>query len=705
MKNSNIAACIFISALACTLTIGAVGRQTPSQDGVIRINVNLVQVDAVVTDSKGKPVTDLKAADFEVLQDGKPQKISNFAFINVTGHSAVFAPPAPVAQSRNAPSAPPPPPIALRPDQIRRTIAIVVDDLGLSFDSVVRVREAAKKWVNTSMQPGDLVAVIRTSAGMGALQQFTSDKRLLNVAIDRVEYHFGRVGVSSFAAIGAAPPIDTSAFDDEVRQSYLSGTFGAIQYVVQGLGELPGRKSVILFSENMELTFQQGTNLVNTRTMTQLTNEDRLRRLADAANRSSVVISAVDPRGVVYTGLSAEDNVSGMSPQQIAQVSSGRAQALIASRDGMVMLSQKTGGLFVQGNNDVSGALAQVIDDGDGYYLIGYEPDQSTFDEKNGLKFHAISVRVKRSGLRVRSRTGFYGTPDKQTAPPPATKEQQLVKALVSPFSTGSLHVRLTTLFSNAENQGSYINVLLHIDARDLTFKQEADGSRTDLVDVAAVTFDADGHQIDGVDRTYRFHIPEESFDYVLRKGLVYSAHVPVKKAGPYQMRVVLRDDATQQLGSATQFIDIPDVSKDRLQLSGIMLGADQPQTQPPAVSAEGVVAADDPDSTPAVRIFKPGTAIVYAYQILNARSGSDKTPQLEGQVRLFRDGRQVYASMPSNVIADKQENPKRLLGAGHMQLTQIPPGQYVLQILIADKLRNEKERTAAQSIDFEIRQ
>jgi hypothetical protein len=135
------------------------------------------------------------------------------------------------------------------------------------------------------------------------------------------------------------------------------------------------------------------------------------------------------------------------------------------------------------------------------------------------------------------------------------------------------------------------------------------------------------------------------------------------------------------------------------------MLGADQPQTQPPAVSAEGALAADDPDSTPAVRIFKPGTTIVYAYQILNARSGSDKTPQLEGQVRLFRDGRQVYASMPSNVIADKQENPKRLLSAGRMQLTQIPPGQYVLQILIADKLRNEKERTAAQSIDFEIRQ
>jgi VWFA-related protein len=692
-----------ISVFVCGWTLVAAGWQTPSQEGVIRINVNLVQVDAVVTDSKGKPVTDLTANDFEVLQDGKPQTITNFAFINVKERSASFTRTS-TAQPRNGAAVPPPPPIALRPDQIRRTIAIIVDDLGLSFDSVVRVREAAKKWVDTAMQPGDMVAVIRSSAGMGALQQFTNDKRLLNAAIDRVQYHFGRVGVSSFGPIGAASPVDTTAFDEEVRQSYLQGTFGAIQYVIQGLRELPGRKSIILFSESMELTFQQGTNLVNTRNMTQLTNEDRMRRLADAANRSSVVISAVDPRGLVYTGPTAEDNLGGLPPQQIAQISSQRSQQFIASQDGMFILSQKTGGLFVQGTNDISSALGQVIDDGDGYYLIGYSPQESTFDEKNGLRFHAINVRVKQPGLRVRSRTGFYGTPDRQQAPPPETKQAQLVRALVSPFSTGSLRVRLTTLFSNDEKQGSFINVLLHIDAHDLTFKKEEDGSRSDVVDVAAVTFDADGRQIDGVDRTYRFHIPEQSYEEVRRKGLVYSAHVPVKKAGPYQMRVVLRDDTNQQLGSATQFIDVPDVSKDRLFLSGILIGADQTQTQPAGLSAEGALPADDPDGTPAVRIFKPGTAITYAYQILNARAGRDKKPELETQMRLFRDGRQVYSSMPAPVSTEKLENPRRLLGAGRMQLTQIPPGQYVLQIVISDKLRKEKDRVASQSIDFEVR-
>jgi VWFA-related protein len=706
MRNIRIAAFILAVALASGVTVRSAARQTPSQDGVIRINVNRVQVDAVVTDSKGKPVTDLRADDFEILQDGKPQPITNFAYINVKNRSADFTPRIVAVQPKNGPPAPPPPPRALRQDQIRRTIAIVVDDLGLSFESMVRVRDAAKKWVDTEMQPGDLVAVIRTSAGMGALQQFTSDKRLLNAAIDRVQYHLGRVGISSFGPIAAeTSTIDTSAFDEEVRQSYLLGSLGAIQYVVQGLREMPGRKNVILFSESMELTFQQGNNLVNTRTMTQLTNEDRMRRLADAANRSSVVISAVDPRGVVYTGPTAEDNLSRMSPQQIGQVSSQRSQQLIASQDGMVMLSQKTGGLFLQNTNDISAALRQAIDDGDGYYLLAYQPDQSTFDEKAGTRFHSINVRVKRPGLRVRSRTGFYGTPDSERAPVPETKQQQLVKALISPFSTGSLRVHLTTLFSNSEKQGSYINVMLHIDTHDLAFKQEADGSRSDLLDVAAVTFDAEGHQVDGVDRTYRFQFPEKDYDRILRNGLVYSAHVPIRKSGPYQMRVVLRDDTNQQLGSATQFIDVPDVTKDRLILSGLLLAADQPQASSAESPAEGVVDSDDPNGTPAVRIFKPGASVIYAYQILNAHADHDKKPQLEGHLRLFRDGQQVFASMPSPVSADKQLNPRRLIAAGRLQLTQIPPGQYVLQIIIADKLRKEKDRIAAQSMDFEIRQ
>src|SRR5262245_38997890 len=138
-----------------------------SPDTVIRINVNLVQVDAIVTDSKDRPVTDLKKEDFVILQDGKPQNITNFSYISITNPSAK-----PV--EAKVKGAPPPPPGSIQKDKIRRTIALVVDDLGLSWETITRVRQSLKKWVDNEMQPGDLVAVIRTGAGMGALQQFTN---------------------------------------------------------------------------------------------------------------------------------------------------------------------------------------------------------------------------------------------------------------------------------------------------------------------------------------------------------------------------------------------------------------------------------------------------------------------------------------------------------------------------------------------------
>jgi VWFA-related protein len=687
-----------ISVFVCILATQSSAQQGPPPPGVIRINVNLVQVDAVVTDNKGKAVTDLKAEDFEVLQDGKPQAITNFAFIDVKESTSRGFPPRPVAQPRGARATPLPPPPAFRPQQIRRTVALVVDDLGLSSDSIIRVRQSITKWVDTQMQPGDLVAVIRTSAGMGALQQFTADKRLLHSAIERVRFTTGRVGMSSFAPLEGADPagsIDRTFFNQEIEQRYIVGSMGAIQYVVRGLRDLSGRKSLILFSESMRLTFLDGRS--------QLV-EERLRRLSDEANRSSVVINAIDPRGVAYTGLTSEDRTSGLTPQQIAQVPGRRTEQLINSQEGMITLAQKTGGLFLQNSNDIDGSLRQVVDDGDGYYLIGYQPEASTFDQRTGVpKFHSISVRVKRPGLHVRSRTGFFGTPDRR--PPAAlTPIAQITRALSSPFETGNLHVRLTSLFSHSEKDGSYLNALLYFDVSDLTFTQEPDGMRMAMVDIAAVTFDADGRQIDGVDRTWRFRVTQTDYEEILKQGLVYSIHVPVKTAGAYQMRVVLRDFTTGNLGSATQFVEVPDVKNGRLALSGIVLAAEQTRKQGAGDPAEGQLAGEDPNATAAVRVFKSGTPIIYAYKILNAHTDADKKPQLVVQTRLFREGQEVYAGTPSAMNADSQQNPQQLLGVGRVQFGQAPPGDYVLQVIVTDKLAREKYRIAAQSMDFEIR-
>jgi VWFA-related protein len=676
--------------------------QSQPADTVIHITVNLVQVDAVVMDSKDKPVTDLRKEDFVILQDGKPQVITNFSFINTREGVVRTAPTKPEPAAKSAKLPPPPPAIATRPKQVRRTVALVVDDLGLSFESIVRVRQSLKRYVDREMQPGDVVGIVKTGAGMGSLQQFTSNKQLLYAAIDHVKYNsLGRVGISSVAPLqGVDPnnPIDTAAFDNERAQIFSAGTLGAIQYVVEGLRELPGRKSVVLFSENLKLMYggEQSQRV-----------QDSIRRLGDAANRASVVIYSIDPRGLVYTGLTASDNTSGRTPHQISQIPMQRSQEIFDSQEGMVILAHETGGLFMQNTNDIDGALRHVMQDGEGYYLIGYHPDASTFDTKTGRpKFHNMQIRVKRAGLHVRNRSGFFGTSDRETEPVPRTRQAQIARAMISPTSGGALHLRLTTLFSQAAKTGPYLNSMLYFEPKELTFTEEPDDWHKAVIDVVAVTFGDNGQQVDGTDKTWTVRLKGDSYKDVLKNGMVYSVHVPVKKPGAYQVRVVLRDAGSELLGSASQFIEVPDIEKGRLALSGIVLRSEQPQA--PATTGaehtEGHQVEADPQGTPAVRIFKQGTAITYGYQILNAQADAANKPELDVQTRLFRDGEEVYTGKPTPLPMQGQEDPKRLIGGGRMQLGgKITPGDYVLQVIVTDKLAKEKYRVATQAMDFEI--
>jgi len=175
----------------------------------------------------------------------------------------------------------------------------------------------------------------------------------------------------------------------------------------------------------------------------------------------------------------------------------------------------------------------------------------------------------------------------------------------------------------------------------------------------------------------------------VLRRGLVYSTPVPMKKAGPHHVRVVIRDANTQKLGSAMQYVDVPDLKSGRLALSGLVMTA--------VPSKAGENSREDIDGTPAVRIFKSGSGIAYAYEILNASA------QLETQMRLYRDGQPVYAVPASRLNMDGQQNANRFAVGGRMELTRMPPGHYVLQIVVSDSLRKDKNRIAAQSMDFEV--
>ncbi len=573
----------------------------------------------------------------------------------------------------------------VRPEQARRLIALVVDDLALAFDSVARVRGAVKKFVDEGMQPGDLVAVIRTGGGMGALQQFTADKRVLYAAIDHIHFNsMGRVGVSSF---------ERGEFNAQWRDIIAGGSLGAIRYVINGLHDLPGRKAVILFSENLQLFSRNGDNDLAL---------EAARRLEDAANRAGVVIYSIDPRGLQTTSLTAADDTGKMSRKQINNLPMARAAQIFRSQDGMVMLAHDTGGLFFHDSNDIAGQLRQAVADTEGYYLLGYHPDASTFDPKTGLpKFHKVEVKLTRAGLHVRSRSGFFGKSDSYAEHKPVGRQAELAEALQSPFGANQVHVRLTTLFAQSPAAGSFVDAMLYIDAKDLTFTDQPDGWHKAVIDVEAVTFGDDGQPVDSSGKTYTLQFKDDAYQNALKNGLLYTIQHPVKKPGAYQLRIALRDADSEHVGSANEFIEIPDVSKGKLLLSSLVL---RPYKIPP--DAAHPQAAEQPNGqtsgSPAMRVFTPGEDILYGYQILNAQVDSNQKPQIESFSRVFRDGQEIFTGKPQAMDNSVQTDLKKLVGGGVLKLgDKMQPGDYVLQVVVTDKIA---KTTTTQWSDFEVK-
>ena len=665
-------------------TLFVTSAQTPptGPNGTIRVDVNLVQVDAVVTDAHGQRVPGLQAADFELLQDGKKQTITNLSYI--------AAPPHPAARSavpvKTAKGEVPPPPTPLPPAAIGRVLALLVDDQGIAGENIGRVRGALKNFIDEEMRPGDLVAIVRTSAGMGALQQFTAEKRLLYQAFERVKPTDNRVGFNSFWPLGPTTNGNWNPLKD-IRSS-----LAAIRFVVNSMAGLPGRKSVVLFTEDIRLISGRAVNPVIVKALQQLT---------DAAARASVVINAIDTRALATFIVSAMDNTGetsagpAMTAGQIALVAKQRQALMNRTQDGMFELADQTGGLFLHDVNDLSDALRRVAEDGDAYYLIGYHPDAETF-AKSGTepKFHRLEVRTTRPVLHVRTRNGFFGTPPDAASSPEEARETPLTHAFESPYA-GVLHPRLTAFFDSFPNSGSFVNAFLYFDPRDWKWSTEPDGSRKASVEVAAAAFDDNGAARGLMNTRFPLRLDGRQYAEAVRKGMVYAVHIPIAKPGPYLVRAALRDPATEATGSAEQFVEVPNLAAGRLALSGIVVQQHFAQT---AATAAPTGPAIDFTNGGARRVFPGSVELDYYYDILNAVG---PRPDLETQTRLFHDGAQIGADKA--VPDTSKANPTQLRASGRLRLRSLAPGAYALQVIVTDKLSKGKLQTATQSVDFEI--
>jgi VWFA-related protein len=717
-------------------------RQGPQED-VVRITTNLVQVDVIVVDKEGRRVADLRPEDFEIVEGGQRQQITHFSYLDFGGDAGKTVDAKNSGQPLSGGQRPMIP--SLDRSQVRRTFALVVDDLGLSFESFGFVKKALRSFVDERMQPGDLVAVIRTSSGAGASQQFASDKRHLHAVINRLSWNpKGRGGLSPVTTLNEASAgsdfRDTVQFTEEAEETraglYSVGTFGAVGALMQGMANMPGRKSLVFFSEAFRLFQAQGRNVQLLKAMQQL---------SDQANAASVAIYTVDASGLQTDQFEAADNPAArayvIDPQFLAQTGAGggpsvsvnqpprtlqRADSLSAqaerdsaaafrrlqalsdqrvnarteSHSVLSFLATSTGGLFLNNRNDLGGALGRVAEDNSGYYLIGFRPDDASLDAAGRPRIRRLGIKVKRAGLKVRTRSGYAAGAEGAGRLRPRTRDEQIAAALVSPFAAAEIAVRLTSLFGIEQDGAPYLRSLVHVDGGALSFRTVEGGKRQAELDMVAVAFGRDGVAVEQLSYPQTVTADtEDAYRRLVEHGLSYVLNMPLRQGGPFQVRLVVRDAVSAKVGAATQYVEAPDLGKKQLALSGIVLSGIPAGAGASAGSAEG-----DTRLGPAVRVLPRGTLLDYRYQIYNARADAAGGPQVQTQMRLFRDGREVFTGRALTLDTTGQKDLKRLAAAGRLRLgPELTPGAYLLQVTVTDALAPEKQRVATQWSDFEI--
>lgn len=400
----------------------SVPEQSPP---VIRISVERIQLDAVVTDKKGRHVTDLTPADIEVFQDGQRQEISDLVYI-----SAGVAPVSAAAGSSTAAplaEAATPVPAAVPQPAPPRTVLVILDDLSFSAHSFDRMRRAMRQTIER-LDPADRVDIVTTSAGLRTIT-LTTDRAANRAALDavrRTPWTRGEL-VAAWSSPQAAffgrlhgQRYDGNVFDN-VDDWMALRSLAVVKDAVKALREVPGRKAILLVSQGLDnlrdLTLPQVRDIYWP--LDELYGDsnglyDALRRLAELSARSGVVIHTADPRGLVSGGVTVEDTISDIhDARAYANLTGARRVGLYASQGTLQYLSDETGGLAMVDSNDLAGSLAAVVQDLAGYYLIGYTPQSGTFD---GSRFHRFDVKVKRKGLKVRTREGFYPVTDEEVA-------------------------------------------------------------------------------------------------------------------------------------------------------------------------------------------------------------------------------------------------------------------------------------------------
>lgn len=663
----------------------AEGPQRPT----FRVDINFVEVDAVVTDAQGQFVRGLAQQDFEILEDGKPQRIETFSLVDVPVERAdrpLFksGPVEPDVHSNTRPFE-------------GRLFLLLLDDIHTNALRSIRVKKAARQFIEKHLGANDLAAVAFTSGRSDGAQEFTGNKRLLLEAVDR--FMGRKIRSATLEKIDEyyrtrdmrQPGDKINDPADFERGYYARMTFDSIAGLSEALTRVHGRrKALVLISEGVDYDISDVFGTTQATTVM-----DAARTAIASASRGNVSIYSVDPRGLTSMADEAmeiqslpEDTTLGLGPTALYT-------ELQRAQDSLRTLSDQTGGFAALNSNEFTTAFDRIIKDNSSYYLIGYYPQ----DERRDGRFRKIQVRVKQPGLAVRARKGYSaarGKAPSTTEAPGKGLSRDVRAALESALPVEGLSMAVAPAVFRGQGSKGSVLITTHVDGVGLKFTQK-DGSYYTQIEVVAIATDMRGKSPDWKPATVELNLKPDTYKAVSRFGVRILSRLELSP-GRYQLRVAGRDTGSGLTGSVHADLEVPDFTKPALSMSNLVMSSALAAIVPTARQDEelkGVL----PGQPTVARLFSTNEEVAVFGEVYDNDTTSHKV-DITTTLRAD-DGRTVFKNEEERASSELAGKTGGYGIVVSLPLMDLQDGVYVLRMEARSRLARDK--TASREVQIGV--
>ncbi len=648
----------------------------PQQDAppvTFRVEVNYVEIDAVVTDAQGNLISDLTDKDFDVLEDGKRQMVSAFSLVNIPIERAVrplFA------------SAPIEPDVQTNTGNEGRMYLILLDSLHTSPLNALKVKSLAKKFIQENLAANDIAAVVFTQGTSDASQDFTSNKRLLMQAVDRFigQKSPGRTAtlVDQVNSRISRQPGDPVNDPIEFERAYNArSAMNRVRVLSEFMAGVRGRrKAMLLFGEGVEYDY---TDILASTPASGVL--ETVRDAIGTATRANVAIYAIDPRGLTSPDqdLVFANNNPGADDRSLGDLGSrSAAREFQMSQNSLRQLAAETGGIAVLNQNDFTGAFDRIVRDNSSYYVLGY---YSTNERRDG-RFRSVTVRVNRPGAQVRSRRGYLAArgraPETVVKPGTSPLVAAAIDAMSSPVVVRGIPMRVFAAPIKGEAPNAIVAVALEMEVDGFNFV-ETNGTFNDRVEVTLTAVDALGNQKGGTNHSLNIAMKPETLARAREQGIRILTQVDVPP-GRYQFRIAAAE-AGGKSASVIADVEVPDFYKPALAMSGLALTSTT-ALDGVTVSPKDPLASFLPAPLMATREFSANDTLALFAEFYENLPANTPAHKVDVTTTIRADDGRILSQ--SDEELDSGELTKGRGGFGfttRIQLGSLEPGLYVIHV------------------------